>query len=93
MAEAEESQFTQKTVQAFRECAQVPSLTSAVVVEVGGNKYEVLTKWRQRELERGKEVSFTRSFFVEKASKEIKGKVCKVVQSMVSSTFQSATNQ
>lgn len=94
MAEADESQFTQKAVKVFRECTRIPSLTSALVVEVGANKYEVVTKWRQRELERGKEVSFTRSFFVEKGGKEIEGVVCKVVQRMVSSTFQSdATNQ
>lgn len=83
---ADVKQFTQKAVEVFRECAQVPTLTSALVVKVGDSKYEVLTKWSQRDLERGKKVSFSRSFFVERKGKVIKG--------VVSSTFQSdATNQ
>ena len=79
-------QFTQRAVEVVRECAHVPSLTSAHVVELGGGRYEVLTKWSQRELERGKKVAFSRSFFVERKGEQVEG--------VVSSTYQSdATNQ
>lgn len=84
--EPDVEQFTQKAVKIFRECAQVPSLTSALVMEVGESRYEVVTKWSQRELERGKKVAFSRSFFVERRGE--------IIESVVSSTFQSdATNQ
>ena len=74
-------------MEVFRECARVPLLTSALVLDAGAGRYEVLSKWSQRELERGKKVSFTRSFFVEK--KEGGG-----VEKVASSMFHSdATNQ
>lgn len=77
--------YTKRAVNVFRECARVPLLSSAVVLPTGG-RYEVLSKWNQRELERGKKVAFTRSFFLEKNG----GKV----EKFASSTFQSdASNQ
>ena len=53
-------------MEVFRECSLVPSLSSAAVVEVMGGMYEVVTRWTQKELERGKKVSFGKSFFVER---------------------------
>lgn len=63
--------ITQKAVGVFRECAKVPTLSSATVVDAGGGKYEVLTKWSQRDLERGKKVTFSRSHFVEKNGEKV----------------------
>ena len=78
--------FTQRAVEVFRECARVPILTSALVVDVDGGKYEVLTKWSQRDLERGKKVAFSRSFLLERKGETI--------ERVASSTFHSdATNQ
>ena len=82
----DEDQFTERAVEVFRECARVPILSTALVAEVAEGKYEVLTKWSQRELERGKKVAFSRSFFLERKGETIEG--------VVSSTFHSdATNQ
>ena len=79
-------EYTKQAVHVFRECARVPILTSAIVLEAGEDRYEVLTKWSQRELERGKKVAFTRSFFIEKKEYGVK--------MLASSMFHSdATNQ
>ena len=78
--------YTQRAVEVFRECARVPILTSALVVDAGGGRYEVLTKWSQRDLERGKKVAFSRSFLLERKGENI--------ERVVSSTFHSdATSQ
>ena len=72
--------YTQRAVDVFRECSRIPLLASATVVEVGGGRYEVLSKWNQRDLERGKKVAFTRSFFLEKKGEK--------VEEVTSTTFQ-----
>ena len=72
MAEvSEEELFTQRAIKVFRDCAKVPTLSSATVLDAGGGKYEVLTKWSQRDLERGKKVTFSRSYFLEKKGEEL----------------------
>ena len=78
--------YTKRAVEVFRECARTPILSSAAVFSGGGERYEVLSNWNQRELERGKKVAFTRSFFLEKNDGG--------VHKFTSSTFQSdASNQ
>ena len=58
--------YTRRAVKVFRECSTVPVLSSAAVADLGAGRYEVLSKWNQRELERGKKVAFTRSFVLER---------------------------
>ena len=77
--------FTGKAVQVFREYSGVPSTSRAHIFppsEDEGKCLEVEATWTQRELERGKKVSFNKSYFVSKCS-EPEG-VCK----MHSSNFQ-----
>jgi acylaminoacyl-peptidase len=77
--------YTKRAVEVFRECARIPLLSSAAVFSHrDGGKYEVLSKWNQRELERGKKVAFTRSFFLEKNGGRI--------EKLASSMFQSDTS-
>ena len=58
--------FTDKAVQVFRECSQVPTASRAHIFPTGGKGLEVEVTWTQRELERGKKVSFNKCYFVEK---------------------------
>ena len=64
-------QFTQQAVEVVRECARVPSLSSAHVVGVGGGQYEVVATWSQRDLERGRKLAFSRSHFVERTEERV----------------------
>ena len=79
-------EYGRRAVEVFRECSRIPTLTSALVAEREAGRYEVLTKWSQRDLEKGKKVSFSRSFFVERKGNS--------VDKVLSSTFHSdTTNQ
>lgn len=60
--------FTDKAVQVFKECSLVPtaSRTHIFPPASGGRCQEVEVTWTQRELERGKKVSYTKNYFVRK---------------------------
>ena len=80
------SEFTQKAVKVFRECAHVPSVSRARVFRQGeGSCFEVEAAWTQREQERGKKVAFTKSYFVQREGCALK-RLC-------GSTFQSDATQ
>ena len=68
--------YVRRAVQVFRECAAVPCLSSATVACLGDVRFEVLSKWSQRELERGRKVGFRRSFVLEKRGQRLEKIVC-----------------
>ena len=77
--------FTDEAVEVFRACARVPTATRAHISQNEGENLQVEVTWTQREVERGKKVSFDKSYFVQKSSEGV-NKLC-------ASTFQSdATN-
>ncbi len=70
-AETDSSQleeFTKKACKVFRECSLVPTLSAARIraASDGGARYEVEARWTQRELLRGKKLSWSKSYFLEK---------------------------
>ena len=87
------TRFTQKAVDVFKGCAGIPSLARARILPhsaSGGTTssndcLEVEATWIQTEMERGKKVAFTKSYFV-KRSGHILEKIC-------SSAFQSDATQ
>ena len=86
MASSKLSEFTQKAVKVFKECAHVPSAGRARVFRRGdGGCFEVEATWTQREVERGKKVAFTKSYFVQRKGRALE-KLC-------GSTFQSDATQ
>ena len=66
------TEFTQKAINVFKGCAGIPSLTRAHIFPLGNVysrdnnclEFEVEATWTQMEIERGKRVSFTKSYFV-----------------------------
>ena len=87
MASSKLSEFTQRAVSVFKECALIPSASRARIFprNKGSSCFEIEATWSQRELERGKKVSFTKSYFVQKKGQAIE-KLC-------NSTFQSDATQ
>ena len=61
MAEAE---FCERACRTFRECCQLPTAVGTRIHASGGPRFEIEASWSQRELERGKKVVFTKSYFV-----------------------------
>eukprot|EP00731_Ephydatia_muelleri_P000540 Em0001g540a len=61
-------EFTDTACKVFRECALVPSIAGATVLctDPERSRYEVRVNWEQRDLERGKQVVTTKSYFVER---------------------------
>lgn len=61
-------EFTDAACKVFRECALVPSIAGATVLSTDpeNSRYEVRVNWEQRDLERGKQVVTTKSYFVER---------------------------
>ena len=83
--------FTQRAVEVYENCAHVPSVSNARVFRKNdqgagaGDCYEVEATWTLREIERGKKIAFTKSYFVQRKGRAIE-KIC-------SSTFQSDATQ
>ena len=77
--------FSEKAVETFRACARVPAATRAHMSSTSGGKVEVEVTWTQREIERGKKVSYNKSYFVSKSAEGLE-KLC------VSSCQADATN-
>lgn len=81
------SEFTQRAVSVFRECSLIPAATRARIFprDEATGCFEIEATWSQRELERGKKVSFTKSYFVQRKGQALE-KLC-------NSTFQSDATQ
>ena len=64
--------FTEKAVKVFRDCSLVPAVVAARILPVEGEgRYEVEARWSQREIERGKKLTYTKSYFVEKKGTKV----------------------
>ena len=86
MASSKLSEFTQRAVSVFRECALIPTASRArVFPRSSSGCFEIEATWSQRELERGKKVSYTKSYFVQRKGQALE-KLC-------NSTFQSDATQ
>ena len=85
---AEEESFSDRVVELYRECSRVPAATRAYLspTAADGKQLEVEVTWSQNELERGKKISYNKSYFVEKAEEGAVRKLC------VSSCQADATN-
>ena len=68
--------FTQQAINVFRDCSLIPILSRARIVPRKGGYYEVEATWSQRDLERGKNVAFTESYFVRRTSGNIIEEIC-----------------
>jgi hypothetical protein len=81
------SEFTQRAVSVYRECSLIAAATRARIFprDEAGGCFEIEATWSQRELERGKKVSFTKSYFIQRKGQALE-KLC-------NSTFQSDTTQ
>ena len=87
------TRFTQKAIDVFKGYAGIPSLARACIlphsasgISTSGNHcLEVEATWIQTEMERGKKVAFSKSYFVKKSG-YILEKIC-------SSAFQSDATQ
>lgn len=64
--------FCKKAVEVFRACCSVPVATGAYITPAasGGRRVEVQVTWTQKDIERGKKVASSKSYFVEKDSQE-----------------------
>ena len=85
MASMQLKDFTQRAVKVFRDCSLIPILSRARIFPRDGGCYEVEATWSQRDLERGKNVAFSKSYFVRRNASALE-KLC-------SSTFQANANQ
>lgn len=75
-------EFTHKSIDVFKECAGIPSLTRARIFPRGDTEcLEIEATWTQMEIERGKRVTFTKSYFLQRHGRSLE-KIC-------SSMFQS----
>ena len=82
------AEFTQRAVNVFKESAHVPSVSNARVFRQGEGErgcFEVEATWTLREMERGKNIAFTKSYFVQKRERALE-KFC-------GSAFQSDATQ
>lgn len=61
-----EDAFTGKAVEVFREYSRVPQAANAHIFPATGGKVEVEVTWTQKDLERGKKISYNKSYFIEK---------------------------
>ena len=59
-----EVEFCERACRVFRECCQLPTAVGARIHASGGPRFEIEAFWSQRELERGKKIVFTKSYFV-----------------------------
>lgn len=89
MASSKLSEFTEKAVSVFRECSLIPTASRARIFPrsgwAGDGLLEIEATWSQRELERGKKVSFKKSYFVQRKGQD--------VQIVCNSAFQSDATQ
>lgn len=73
--DAARDSFCEKAVDAFRACARVPTASRAHISPASDGKIELEVTWTQREVERGKKISYNKSYFVEKSSEGLR-KLC-----------------
>ena len=59
-----EAEFCERACRVFRECCQLPTAVGGRIHASGGPRFEIEAFWSQRELERGRKVVFTKSYFV-----------------------------
>ena len=74
-APAKDDKFTEKAVEVFRACARVPVASRARIESSSEGRVQVEVTWTQREIERGKKVSYNRTYFVENGLEGLK-KLC-----------------
>lgn len=74
-APAEDKSCTDRAVDVFRAFARVPIASRACIAARSG-KVEVEVTWTQKDIERGKKVSYNRSYFVEKDAEGGLHKLC-----------------
>ena len=67
--------FVEKAVDMYRACARVPLASRGHISTTNGGTVEIEVTWTQREIERGKKISYNKSYFVEKCPEGVK-KVC-----------------
>ena len=83
------SSYAEKVAGLYRECLRVARATRAHLTPINTynkKQLEVEVTWAQNELERGKKISYNKSYFVEKAEEGPVRKLC------VSSCQADATN-
>ena len=80
-------EVTDNACKVFRECALVPSIAGATVLctDPKSSSYEVRVNWEQRDLERGKQVVTTKSYFVERKDDHVVSVCCTTFQADASS--------
>ncbi len=64
--------FTDKAVEVFKAFTGVPLASRAHICDGSGGVEEVEATWTQREMERGKKISFSKSYFLERNSEGVK---------------------
>lgn len=74
-AREEDERFVEKAVEVYRACARVPLASRGHISPTNGGTVEIEVTWTQREIERGKKISYNKSYFVEKGPQGVK-KMC-----------------
>jgi len=59
------SDFKTRAVKVFKDCSQVPVASRARIFPSEGKRRGLEVTWSQKELERGKKISYSKSYFVE----------------------------
>ena len=80
-----EMDFSERAVAVFRECALIPTLSRAHIFPNEDGCVEVEVTWSQRDLERGRNVAFTESYFLKRTPNTF--------EVLCSSTFQGCSTQ
>ena len=57
--------FKTRAVKIFKDCSQVPLVSRARIFPSEGNRRSLEVTWTQKELERGKKISYCKNYFVE----------------------------
>ena len=65
--------FSDRAVGVFRACCLVPVATAAHIIpgHCGGEGVEVQVSWTQKDIERGKKITSSKSYFVKKVSEAL----------------------
>lgn len=79
--------YTEEAVRVYKACARVPLASRAHIAVIDNGKVEVEVTWSQREVERGKKISYNKSYFVEQGSEGVEG-----VSKLCGSSFQTDTS-
>ena len=65
------AEFQERAREIYREVAQLPTPTKARVF-YSDDLYELEVKWKQKDLDRGKNVAFAKSYILQNTANEIK---------------------